>query len=224
MSIVPPRPGMMLLDIGCGTGKLLAPYSQKILPGGKALGIDIAPESIDKVCERARQAGLENIEARLGNIDTIVNDLQGQTFDLIVSSYAIFHATDMVGLIKDLRSLLVDQGQLFICGPGEGTNREMLQLLNRVIVNPASRPNPQQDFISIVQIAEAARDYASVETSRLMNEIRFKTPHALLGWWRNHSSHIPSADHDVDQAVTKHFKLLDEFRMTKNVLGVLFKK
>lgn len=222
LSVVPPRAGMRILDVGCGAGKLILPYCQKILPGGTGVGVDIAPESIAKVRARAGEAGITNIDAKLGNLDTIVADLAGEKFDLIVSSYAIYYATDMVALLKDLRSLLGDGGELFVCGPGEGTNREMAQLLRRV-VDPDICPKPQQDFISAVQIANVAGAYSSVELSRMLNEIRFDKAEALLGWWRNHSSHVASFDDEVARAVTEQFKLIDEFRLTKNVLGVLFR-
>jgi O-methyltransferase/aklanonic acid methyltransferase len=37
------KPGMMVLDIGCGTGSSLFPAAQAIGPRGYAIGIDICP-------------------------------------------------------------------------------------------------------------------------------------------------------------------------------------
>jgi ubiquinone/menaquinone biosynthesis C-methylase UbiE len=37
------RPGMMVLDVGCGTGSSLFPAAQVVGEGGYAIGIDICP-------------------------------------------------------------------------------------------------------------------------------------------------------------------------------------
>ena len=223
LSIIPPEAGVHILDLGCGTGKLIFPYCDKILPGGTVLGLDISPESIAEVRAIATRSGVGNVEATTGELDNVVELLQDRRFDLIVSSYAIYYATDCSGLLGNLAGLLADGGQVFVCGPGDGTNREMTEIVQRVADDPGSCPPPQPDFIDPKQIARAAEAYASGETFRLPNAIRFTDPDRLLGWWRNHNSHVPAADAAVEKAIREFFQTRDEFQLTKNVLGVLFR-
>ena len=223
LSILPPRPGMRVLDLGCGTGKLLFPYAEGVLPGGSALGLDIAADSVARVNDLASHNGQTHVTAITGTLDDAVRTLQDRRFDAIVSSYAIYYATDMVGLLGDLRAILDDRGQVFVCGPGDGTNREMADLARAVAPDPTSCRPPEPDFITPAQIDRAAAAYASAETFRLPNEVCFAEPEPLLRWWRNHSSYIQGAEAAVEAAVREHFNSRAEFRLTKNVLGVLFR-
>ena len=229
LSIVPPKAGVHMLDLGCGTGKLIFPYCDKILPGGTILGVDISPESVAEVraiaahTSRTARTRAPNVEATTVGLDDVVELLQGRQFDLIVSSYAIYYASNCVALLGDLAGLLADHGEVFVCGPGDGTNREMAELVQRVADDPESCPPPQPDFIDPRQIARAAEAYASVETFRLPNAIRFTDPDRLLGWWRNHNSHVPAADAAVEKTIRDFFQTRREFQLTKNVLGVLFR-
>jgi ubiquinone/menaquinone biosynthesis C-methylase UbiE len=61
------RPGQRILEIGPGPGRLLLPAAQRILPGGEAVGIDIQPRMIERLQVRAKQAGITNLTALLGN-------------------------------------------------------------------------------------------------------------------------------------------------------------
>jgi len=142
-------------------------------------------------------------------------------FDLIVSSYAIYYAKDMVGLIRSLASRLTEGGRVFVCGPGAGTNREMDELARQAAPG-AELPPPLADFISLEQMAAASTAYAKFDTHRLGNAVRFETADALLAWWRNHSMYAPAADEAVARAAREHFAEHGEFLLTKNVLGVLF--
>jgi len=83
-------------------------------------------------------------------------------------------------------------------------------------------PPPQEDFIPAGHTKSVAQAYAGVETHRLENAVRFPSSEALLNWWRNHNSHVASADSAVAQVVAEYFAAHREFRLTKNVLGVLF--
>ena len=223
LSIVPPEAGARILDLGCGTGKLIFPYCDKILPDGTVLGVDISPQAVAEVRTIAARTGAGNVEAMTAGLDDVVELLRNRRFDLIVSSYAIYYATDCVALLGNLVGLLADRGRVFVCGPGEGTNREMAELVQRVADDPEDCPGPQSDFIDSQQIASAAGRYASSETFRLSNAIRFSDPDRLLGWWRNHISHVPSADAAVERTVRDFFQTHREFLLTKNVLGVLLR-
>jgi SAM-dependent methyltransferase len=61
------RPGQKILEIGPGPGRLLIPAAWRVLPEGEAVGIDIQPAMIERLERRAREAGLTNLKAILGD-------------------------------------------------------------------------------------------------------------------------------------------------------------
>lgn len=235
MSLAPAGAGAAVLDLGCGAGKLTIPYARAVGPSGRVLGVDIAPDSIAELLSRSAREGLANVSARVGNLDDFLENMQcaaantrgpdardtAETFDLIVSSYAIYYASDTPGLIRSLASRLTEGGRVFVCGPGAGTNREMDELVRQAAPG-AELPPPLADFLSLEQMAAASTAYAKFETHRLGNAVRFDTAEALLAWWRNHNMYAPAADEAVTRAVREHFAEHGEFLLTKNVLGVLF--
>ena len=61
------RPGQRVLEVGPGTGRLLIPAAQRVLPGGEVVGIDIQPGMVERLKERARRAQVSNLTAILGD-------------------------------------------------------------------------------------------------------------------------------------------------------------
>ena len=61
------RPGQRVLEVGPGTGRLLIPAAQRVLPGGEAVGIDIQPGMVERLRERARRAQVRNLTAILAD-------------------------------------------------------------------------------------------------------------------------------------------------------------
>jgi SAM-dependent methyltransferase len=53
------RPGMRVLDIGCGSGKTTSVLHDLVQPGGKATGIDISRERTDYALSHYQKDGLE---------------------------------------------------------------------------------------------------------------------------------------------------------------------
>jgi ubiquinone/menaquinone biosynthesis C-methylase UbiE len=58
------RPGMAVLDAGCGPGRLAIPAAKGVGPRGEVVAIDIQPGMLARAQEKARAANLDNIRFR----------------------------------------------------------------------------------------------------------------------------------------------------------------
>ncbi|MCC7352767.1 MAG: methyltransferase domain-containing protein [Anaerolineae bacterium] len=55
------RPGMNVLDVGCGPGRLAIPIAARVGPTGQVVALDVQAEMLRRAQARAQAAGLENI-------------------------------------------------------------------------------------------------------------------------------------------------------------------
>lgn len=92
-----------ILDIGCSTGGLLSIF--KLNRYSNLSGIDPSPSCVKTAKE------LYNIEATVNNISNFNTD---EKFDLIILSAVLEHLVDFSNSMQKIRSLLKDQGLLFI--------------------------------------------------------------------------------------------------------------
>jgi len=222
IKLLPPMEGFSILDLGCGTGKQVFRFAALVSDGGRILSIDISKDSVDIVNQRAKAEGLKSVEAQQISFDDCLNSLKDRKFDLIISSYAIYYAQDVVALLMGLRSLLTDQGVVFVCGPGGGTNSEMDKIVNGFVRNARMQLKPINDFLKHDEIQEIAAVYSRFSLSRLENQILFDSADTILSWWQNHKSYVPSVAVEVESFFRRHFETNDTFVLTKNVLGVRF--
>src|SRR3974390_531211 len=63
------RPGETVVDLGCGGGLDVLLAAPKVGPSGKAIGIDMTPEMIDRAQRNAAKQGVSNVEFHLSTID-----------------------------------------------------------------------------------------------------------------------------------------------------------
>jgi len=76
------RPGMVVADIGAGTGYLSRRMAPMVMPGGKVWAVDVQPEMISLLQASAKSSGLTQIEARLSSVDDV--KLPAASVDLAV--------------------------------------------------------------------------------------------------------------------------------------------
>lgn len=57
------RPGMVVADIGAGTGLFTREFSRAVRPGGRVYAVDIAPAFVEDIRRLARIEGLDNVLA-----------------------------------------------------------------------------------------------------------------------------------------------------------------
>lgn len=56
------HPGMSVLDVGCGPGRLTIPAAKRVGEEGRVMALDIQPGMLSRVQEKAEAAGLTNIQ------------------------------------------------------------------------------------------------------------------------------------------------------------------
>ena len=64
------KPGMRVLDVGCGTGTLAIGLRAAVGEGGYVSAIDASPEMIDVAMKKARKRGVD-LDFRLGTAEDL---------------------------------------------------------------------------------------------------------------------------------------------------------
>ena len=106
------RPGQRVLEVGPGTGRLLIPAAQRVLPGGEAVGIDIQPGMVERLRERARRAQVSNLTAILGDAThPIVSE---ESFDLAFLATTLGEIPDRAAVLAQCFRALKPGGVLSI--------------------------------------------------------------------------------------------------------------
>ena len=107
LQLIRVRPGLRVLDLGCGTGELTGKL-QTILPASSVTGIDSSAEMLERASQLARP-GLEFAQAK-------VEEIAG-TWDLVFSHAVLHWVDDHPSLIPRLLGLLAPGGQLALQMP-----------------------------------------------------------------------------------------------------------
>jgi len=97
------RPGMRLLDVGCGPGTLTAELAARVVPG-EAVAIDLSAEVVAEAEAHARRAGVGNLAFRVGDFRSA--GLVEASFDVVHAHQVLQHLRDPVGALKVMRRLL----------------------------------------------------------------------------------------------------------------------
>jgi precorrin-6B methylase 2 len=65
------QPGMVIADIGAGTGYLSRRMAPLVMPSGKIIALDLQPEMVNYLQTGVKRSGLSQIEVMLGTVDDI---------------------------------------------------------------------------------------------------------------------------------------------------------
>ncbi|MHC4697935.1 MAG: class I SAM-dependent methyltransferase [Planctomycetota bacterium] len=65
------KPGMVIADIGAGTGFFTVMLARKVQPSGRVYAVEIVPEFVELIRTRAKEQELGNIEAVLCSEDSV---------------------------------------------------------------------------------------------------------------------------------------------------------
>lgn len=93
------RPGLDLLDVGCGPGTITADLADRVAPG-RVVGIDRS----DDVIAAAQALTTRNVSFRTGDVYALAFD--DASFDVVHAHQVLHHLTDPVAALVEMRRVL----------------------------------------------------------------------------------------------------------------------
>jgi ubiquinone/menaquinone biosynthesis C-methylase UbiE len=115
-----PRKGT-LLDVGCGTGRLLIEAGRR---GMRGVGVDTNREMLQVAEERVKKQNLtRRIDFEYGDATSL--DFDNDAFDIVVSTLMVseLHLEQMKAFLKEAARVVVPGGQVVVAGEGVPRSR-----------------------------------------------------------------------------------------------------
>jgi SAM-dependent methyltransferase len=107
-----PRIGEAVLDVGCGAGQSVLQLADRVGPGGRVTGVDIAPPLLEVA--RRRAAGRSQVD--FIECDALRLALAERSIDCIFSRFGVMAFRDPVAAFSNFRRMMRPSGRLaFVC-------------------------------------------------------------------------------------------------------------
>jgi ubiquinone/menaquinone biosynthesis C-methylase UbiE len=100
------RPGLSLLDVGCGPGTLTADLAERVAPG-PVTAVDQVGDILAEARREAAARGLTGV--RFARADALALDFPDDSFDVVHAHQLLQHLGDPVGALREMRR---------VCRPG----------------------------------------------------------------------------------------------------------
>ena len=101
------RPGMRVLDLGCGVGDVAFVAADLVGPDGYVVGVDRSPEALARARIRAEQRGLAQVEFFEGDIH---DPAPGGPFDAVVERAVLMYVPDPAEVLRRQATVLRPSG------------------------------------------------------------------------------------------------------------------
>jgi ubiquinone/menaquinone biosynthesis C-methylase UbiE len=106
------KPGMKVLDAGCGPGRLTLPLAQAVGPQGEITAVDIQDEMLNRVREKIEAADLQNVRCLQAALGT--GKLPQAYFDQAVLVTVLGEIPDQLTALREIHAALKPEGILSI--------------------------------------------------------------------------------------------------------------
>jgi SAM-dependent methyltransferase len=167
------RSGEVVVDLGCGGGLDVLLAADKVGPTGKAIGIDMTAEMIERARRNVDRQGINNAEFHLATIDQL--PLADASVDCLISNCVINLAPDKSSVFREMFRVLKPGGRVAVSDIAlkrplpEGLARDIMAyvgcIAGAVLIEDYKRGLREAGF-EAVQIVDTGKDlnaYTKVE-------------------------------------------------------------
>ncbi|WP_067461326.1 methyltransferase domain-containing protein [Actinomadura macra] len=110
------RPGLTVLDVGCGPGTITGGLARRVAPG-RVTAVDSAAIVLDEA--RRTAEGVENIEFAVADVHAL--DFPDATFDVVHAHQVLQHVADPVRALREMRRVAKPGGIVAVRDADFGT-------------------------------------------------------------------------------------------------------
>jgi len=106
------EPGLVVADVGCGTGYFALELARAVGPGGKVYAVDISEELLARAGEKAAAAGINNVEFILSREALI--PLSGAQVDAVLLANVLHEVQDREAFLAEVGRIIRPTGRLLV--------------------------------------------------------------------------------------------------------------
>lgn len=136
------RPGMRVMDFGCGMGMFAIGMAELVGDAGLVIAVDLQDQMLATLRKRAMRAG---VEGRIRTHHCSVNSIDlNETVDFALASFSVHEVPDTERLIREIHDCLRPQGQFLVIEPVVHVSSKAfartLEIANATGLNVLERP------------------------------------------------------------------------------------
>jgi demethylmenaquinone methyltransferase/2-methoxy-6-polyprenyl-1,4-benzoquinol methylase len=105
----PARPGMRVLDVGCGTGDLTLILARMVGPQGHVIGLDLTPAMLEVARAKVARSGL-GARIELVEANALHLPFEDQSFDGVTAGFSLRNMADLDGALAEMWRVLKPGG------------------------------------------------------------------------------------------------------------------
>lgn len=122
-------PRRRILDLACGSGNHLRMYARHAGENGRVVGFDLESGLVEAA--RSAHQDLPQVELVIGSMNDPL-PFPDRSFDLCLSSFAIYYAADPRKTLTEIRRILAPGGQVVLIGPTRNNALEIYEYNQRL--------------------------------------------------------------------------------------------
>jgi SAM-dependent methyltransferase len=140
------RPGMSLLDCGCGVGSITLDLAERVAPG-QVVGVDLDAGQLAVARAEAERRGLTNIRFEVASIYDL--PFPDATFDAVLAHTLLFHLSEPLRALRVLRRMLKpggvacvsdDDWSTRVFSPADPLMQRLWELATRLVEHNGASP------------------------------------------------------------------------------------
>jgi len=191
------KPGMSLLDCGCGVGSITLDLAEIVAPG-PVIGLDMDETQLEIARQSAKERGLSNVTFEQGNVYQL--RFAEETFDAVLAHTLLYHLNNQLKALKEFRRVLKPGGIVAISdddldtitvSPDDPIAHKLIGIMKNTVLFNGGNPFYSRHqrrllleagFARTEGFAVAAEHYGRLEeTRRMANIIRRLLNDPVLG-------------------------------------------